>query len=69
MASRASRRWCQGMVPKSSPGSCGLSDAAREALDLILKIVGMSISFRRQEVVTMNSGSGEEDGRRDKRED
>lgn len=53
MASRASRRWCQGMGPKSSPGSRRLSDAVREALDLILKIMGMSISFRWQEVVTM----------------
>lgn len=46
MASRASCRWCQGIVPKSSPGSWRLSDAVREALDLILKIVGLSISFR-----------------------
>lgn len=41
------------MGPKSSPGSRRLSDAVREALDLILKRVGMSISFRWQEVVTM----------------
>lgn len=41
------------MGPKSSPGSRRLSDDVREALDLILKIMGMSISFRWQEVVTM----------------